>query len=238
MMTYSFKVDGDRISLPEIHGAVSGSVNYYRCAFAFSAQWQALSKFAVFMDGDSTYTVMTENDSCLIPDALIAEPKKISVGIYGSSLDEENPLRISTDFVNIDIREGAYRQGTAPEVPQADLWEIYFQKASEQATKTAVDAAIAAADTAKAEIDMMNSAAVAELEKHTLLSDNPHKVTAAQIGLGNVDNTADADKPVSNPTKEYVDGLMGDAGALLDSVIAEQEAIISMQNALIGGESA
>ena len=32
---------------------------------------------------------------------------------------------------------------------------------------------------------------------HAARSDNPHGVTAAQVGLGNVDNTADADKPVS-----------------------------------------
>ena len=50
---------------------------------------------------------------------------------------------------------------------------------------------------------------------------NPHQVTKGQIGLGNVDNTADADKPVSNSTqaaiisavaskadKTYVDGQL------------------------------
>ena len=37
--------------------------------------------------------------------------------------------------------------------------------------------------------------------------DNPHRVTAAQVGLGNVDNTADMDKPVSRPQKEYIDAL-------------------------------
>lgn len=32
---------------------------------------------------------------------------------------------------------------------------------------------------------------------HLLRTDNPHAVTAAQVGLGSVDNTRDADKPVS-----------------------------------------
>lgn len=40
-------------------------------------------------------------------------------------------------------------------------------------------------------------AAVVAMRQHTNRSDNPHGVTAAQVGLGNVDNTADADKPVS-----------------------------------------
>lgn len=36
---------------------------------------------------------------------------------------------------------------------------------------------------------------------------NPHEVTKEQVGLGNVDNTADIDKPVSKPQKEYIDAL-------------------------------
>ena len=36
---------------------------------------------------------------------------------------------------------------------------------------------------------------------------NPHEVTKEQVGLGNVDNTADMDKPVSRPQKEYIDVL-------------------------------
>lgn len=36
---------------------------------------------------------------------------------------------------------------------------------------------------------------------------NPHEVTKEQVGLGNVDNTADMDKPVSRPQKEYIDAL-------------------------------
>lgn len=36
---------------------------------------------------------------------------------------------------------------------------------------------------------------------------NPHEVTKEQVGLGNVNNTADMDKPVSRPQKEYIDAL-------------------------------
>ena len=36
------------------------------------------------------------------------------------------------------------------------------------------------------------------LAAHTGNTSNPHGVTKAQVGLGNVDNTSDADKPVSN----------------------------------------
>jgi hypothetical protein len=38
-----------------------------------------------------------------------------------------------------------------------------------------------------------------------LRADNPHAVTAPQVGLGNVDNTADADKPVGDATQAALD---------------------------------
>lgn len=40
---------------------------------------------------------------------------------------------------------------------------------------------------------------------HTEDTNNPHQVTKAQLGLENVNNTADIDKPISNPQKAYVD---------------------------------
>lgn len=48
-------------------------------------------------------------------------------------------------------------------------------------------------------------AAAADLTAHTGNQDNPHGVTKAQIGLGNVDNTADADKPASTAVQAALD---------------------------------
>lgn len=44
-----------------------------------------------------------------------------------------------------------------------------------------------------------------ELDAHTTDQGNPHAVTADQIGLGNVDNTPDADKPISTATQAALD---------------------------------
>lgn len=46
---------------------------------------------------------------------------------------------------------------------------------------------------------------VSNLQMHTSQTDNPHSVTAAQVGLGNVDDTADADKPVSSIQQSALD---------------------------------
>ena len=42
---------------------------------------------------------------------------------------------------------------------------------------------------------------VKKYEEHILDTNNPHNVTKAQVGLGNVDNTSDLDKPVSTATQ-------------------------------------
>lgn len=43
------------------------------------------------------------------------------------------------------------------------------------------------------------------IDNHKLNKNNPHNVTAEQIGLGNVDNTADLDKPISTDVQTALD---------------------------------
>lgn len=42
-------------------------------------------------------------------------------------------------------------------------------------------------------------------DAHIIDVDNPHTVTKEQVGLGNVDNTADVDKPISDAVQEALD---------------------------------
>jgi hypothetical protein len=49
------------------------------------------------------------------------------------------------------------------------------------------------------------------LSNHTQNQNNPHAVTKAQIGLSNVDNTADIDKPISNAVQEALNSIAVDA---------------------------
>lgn len=44
------------------------------------------------------------------------------------------------------------------------------------------------------------------LETHINNKSNPHKVTKDQVGLGNVDNTSDANKPISTATRTALNG--------------------------------
>ena len=53
-------------------------------------------------------------------------------------------------------------------------------------------------------VDLSSKGVKDSLDEHIADKANPHQVTKAQVGLGNVDNTADIDKPVSNATKSAI----------------------------------
>lgn len=46
---------------------------------------------------------------------------------------------------------------------------------------------------------------IADLQSHVSNTSNPHAVTKSQVGLGNVDNTSDANKPISTATQNALD---------------------------------
>lgn len=69
--------------------------------------------------------------------------------------------------------------------------------------------------------DLVNALAAkantADLNAHVTDTDNPHVVTKDQIGLGNVDNTSDMDKPVSIATAAAIAGVSIPAGQITDA---------------------
>lgn len=85
-------------------------------------------------------------------------------------------------------------------------------------------------------LEVVESAAIANLE-HIDRDDNPHKVTKAQVGLGNVDNTSDLDKPLSNATASAITTLRNENKSIqsavqtldqtLDSKITEVKRLIN-----------
>ncbi len=67
---------------------------------------------------------------------------------------------------------------------------------------------------------------------------NPHKVTKAQIGLGDVDNTADIEKPVSRPQAEAIADAKKagtDAKAALDLALSERNEFTDEEKEKLAG---
>ena len=58
----------------------------------------------------------------------------------------------------------------------------------------------------KLEEDFDKKADKEVVDEHLANKENPHAVTKAQVGLSSVDNTSDADKPISTATQEALDG--------------------------------
>ena len=72
-------------------------------------------------------------------------------------------------------------------------------------------------DKLDAKIDKINTDQGTDLSAHLRDFSNPHKVTKEQIGLGNVDNTADLDKPISTATQKAIDDAKAANNTALDN---------------------
>jgi hypothetical protein len=53
-------------------------------------------------------------------------------------------------------------------------------------------------------VDLSSKGVKDSLDEHIADKTNPHQVTKAQVGLGNVDNTSDIDKPISNAVSSAI----------------------------------
>lgn len=117
---------------------------------------------------------------------------------YENILAKEDP--VVGDVWNSTTANGVYPKGTNYAWNGAewdalggevDLSAYQVKAITVGETPTTVEAAINANKTA--------------IDAHVAKQDNPHNVTAAQVGLGNVNNTADADKPVSTAQQAALD---------------------------------
>lgn len=117
--------------------------------------------------------------------------------------DGADPL-LYKDLIPVDTE-------TLQPLPDLDpAWAILGQLVAE--VQEIAGEATAVADAAQADID-----------SHEADQNNPHAVTKAQVGLGNVNNTADANKPISTATQVALDAITAAVNgepALRDSAIA------------------
>ena len=62
-----------------------------------------------------------------------------------------------------------------------------------------------------------NKADAQTVNSHVQRSDNPHNVTKSQVGLGNVDNTSDVSKPVSNLQRQAIETAVSEVRQAVNS---------------------
>ena len=140
-------------------------------------------------------------------DGLEVKDHKVYVKIDPLS---ENFLSVSSTGVKITgvqnaINAAVNAEKTAREAADTEIKNSITQ--SEQGSTAALNAEIQRAKQAEATI-------TSNLSKHTSNYENPHKVTKAQVGLDNVDNTSDINKPISTATQNALN-LKADANKYL-----------------------
>lgn len=87
------------------------------------------------------------------------------------------------------------------------------------ANDTELYADVATATAAASAASSAAATAQGDIDAHELLTNNPHSVTATQVGLGSVDNTADTAKPVST-AQAAADALKLDRNLTIKTKIA------------------
>ena len=117
--------------------ANTGTLNYYKCSFSFDEDWNGLSLFALFKNGDTVVgPVLIADEECYVPTEVIDSGEMFEIGVYGSDADSNK--RISTNWCRVIVISGAYSaQTTNPAIPESDVWEQYLTSVS-AALKNAV----------------------------------------------------------------------------------------------------
>lgn len=140
-------------------------------------------------------------------DGLEVNDHKVYVKIDPMS---ENFLSVSSTGVKITGVQNAINTAVNAEKTARETADIEIKNSitqSGQSSTAALNAEIQRAKEAEATI-------TSNLSRHTSDYENPHHVTKAQVGLDNVDNTADINKPISTATQNALN-LKADANKYL-----------------------
>lgn len=116
--------------------------------------------------------------------------------------DEKIPTGKYGDYTLTPDMIVTFAQGKLPFVTQAELAQVKIQL--EDSINTVQTTLSADIDVLSGKVDGMESQVLGvtqDLTIHKTDYNNPHQVNKSQVGLGNVDNTSDANKPISTATQ-------------------------------------
>lgn len=164
--------------------------------------------------GKSTTDIVNSLSDTLVNDVLVSQSNQDSVSLTVKSITKNSTNRsnkllltdgepvLLTDGSPILLAEndGLYSQADDKTITinQASAFAAGVMSASD---KTKLDGL-----KAQAKIDTSISNVQNNLNAHINNRTNPHRVTKGQIGLDQVDNTSDANKPISNATRTALNG--------------------------------
>lgn len=171
--------------------------------------------------GKATTDVVNSLSDNLVNDVLVSQSDKNSVSLTIKSITK-NPVKKNKELLLVDGEPILLTDNTPILYDQADDKLITINQASSftagvmsASDKTKLDGL-----KAQAEIDTSISNVQNNLDAHINNRTNPHRVTKEQIGLDQVDNTSDANKPISNATQTALNGKFSatDGNALKQTI--------------------
>ena len=122
--------------------------------------------------------------------------------------DEKIPTGGKGDFsVTVDMLLSNF-EGRLPFATKTELENVrQALDAKISNTKTTLELSISALDSRVTTSESNILGVQQDLTTHKADKANPHSVTKQQVGLGNVDNTSDINKPVSTATQAAIDAV-------------------------------
>ena len=199
----------------------------------------SIAEITSFNTADNKSALVSANEDVVIISVInngITESIKVNGG-QGVSISAESGLGInykdqSLDESNVPTWGSSESENHIPSeariianLPSGDVTSVNSQTGDVLLTGsdietsissgTTIDSAILALQTDKANQSYVDSLGLqvsdnrVDLDSHILDTSNPHDVTPLQLGLQNVDNTSDVNKPISNDTQSALNTKIG-----------------------------
>ncbi len=111
MIVLTFDVNQQMLTRTDSNILASNSRQVHQCVFAFSEEWDGMSKIATFKKHNLTYSVILNNNACNIPNEVLKGSKydEFDVAVYGTNGERT----ITTTMVTIPVVKGANSDGMA-----------------------------------------------------------------------------------------------------------------------------
>ena len=143
--------------------------------------------------------------------------KSLALGETSSTAYPGDKGKATTDKVNAHTSD--YNNPHKVTAEQVGLGNVDNTSDINKPVSTAQQEAL---DKLKSDLESIIGSTGTDLSAHLKDFDNPHKVTKDQVGLGNVDNTADKDKPISDATQKALDSIKTETNTIIETHIADK----------------
>jgi len=119
---FALYADKNQLIVRQREPITSGSVNVYMVQFAFSGDWEGLTRTAVFKAGGVSRSVLLGADGqCVIPwETLISHGQQLTVGVYGV---RDGSMVLPTIWVGLGTILKGVECGEGAQPPMPNLWE-------------------------------------------------------------------------------------------------------------------